>query len=182
MLSDTATDDELMLLVKDGNKAAFTILFKRHSALVFGACMRFTQNAAKSEDASQEVWKRVVIYARSYESQSAFRPWIWQIARNTCLRELVKNKAFQNSVPEEDVEIADTFDVEADLGERHQAVKIRGAIDTLPEAQRAAILLWISGEQSYEEIAHQLACSVGAVKQLLFRAKQGLLAQLGEDK
>lgn len=178
---DSSSDDELMLLVKDGNKAAFAVLFRRHGALVFGACMRiFSGNAAKAEDASQEAWKRVVIYARSYEPKGAFRPWLWQVARNASLRELVKGQGFTDLLPAGADEPADGFDLEASLIEKHEVAAVRAAIDELPDTQRAALLCWVSGEHSYGEIAKELGCSEGAVKQLLFRARQGLARKLEE--
>lgn len=181
MAPDSPSDDELMLQVKDGNKAAFAVLFRRHSALVFGACMRiFSGNTSKAEDASQETWKRVVIYARSYEPKGAFRPWLWQVARNASLRELSKGRELLSSLPEGGDEPADEFDLEASLIEKHEVASVRAAIDGLPDAQRAALMCWVSGEHSYGEIAKQLGCSEGAVKQLLFRARQGLTKRLEE--
>jgi RNA polymerase sigma-70 factor (ECF subfamily) len=54
------------------------------------------------------------------------------------------------------------------------------AIDTLPERQRAALLLRAHEDMDYEEIAAALGTSVPSVKSLLHRAREALLARLEE--
>ena len=51
---------------------------------------------------------------------------------------------------------------------------VREAIDSLPDQQRAVILLNQYGELSYQEMAKMLDCSVSAVESRLFRAKENL--------
>src|ERR1700677_3852314 len=55
---------------------------------------------------------------------------------------------------------------------------IQRAIDSLPEAQRMAIILRRYEELSYEEIAEVLKLSVPAVKSILFRARADLRERL----
>ena len=55
---------------------------------------------------------------------------------------------------------------------------IRRAINSLPEKQRAAVLLHKYEEMDYCEIAGILDCSEGALKSLLFRAYETLRVQL----
>jgi len=176
------SDDELMTLVKQGSEPAFTILFKRHSSAVFGLCMRFfSGNRSRSEDVSQEVWAKVVRYARTYEPNSKFKAWLLQVTRNSALREIEKNQVVYQMTHEDDVDIADGFDLEESIAENHREAEVKSAIDQLPEAQRAALVLWMSGTVSYEEIAVELKASVSGVKSLLFRAKQALVKRLREE-
>jgi RNA polymerase sigma-70 factor (ECF subfamily) len=62
--------------------------------------------------------------------------------------------------------------------ERDRAEIIRRAIWSLPEKQRAAVLLHKYEEMDYVEIAGILDCSEGALKSLLFRAYETLRVQL----
>jgi len=62
--------------------------------------------------------------------------------------------------------------------ERDRAEIIRRAIWSLPEKQRAAVLLHKYEEMDYIEIARILDCSEGALKSLLFRAYEALRVQL----
>lgn len=176
------SDDELMTLVKQGSEPAFTILFKRHSSSVFGLCMRFfSGNRSRSEDVSQEVWTKVVRYAPSYEANGKFKAWLMQVTRNSALREIEKNQAVYQMDHEDDVDIADSFNLEESIAESHREAELKQAIDQLPDAQRTALVLWIDGSRSYEDIAKELKASVPGVKSLLFRAKQALVKRLAEE-
>ena len=55
---------------------------------------------------------------------------------------------------------------------------IRKAIESLPEKQRAAVLLHKYQELDYDEIARILGCTVSALKSLLFRAYEALRVEL----
>lgn len=71
-------------------------------------------------------------------------------------------------------------DVRADqmLIERDRAERIRRAVLSLPEKQRAAVVLHKYQELDYAEIAHVLECSESALKSLLFRAYETLRVEL----
>jgi len=56
--------------------------------------------------------------------------------------------------------------------------EVREAIATLPEKQRAAVLMHKYEEMEYSQIAQALNCSESAVKSLLFRAYETLRARL----
>jgi RNA polymerase sigma-70 factor (ECF subfamily) len=56
--------------------------------------------------------------------------------------------------------------------------EVRDAIGSLPEKQRAAVLMHKYEEMEYAQIANVLECSESAVKSLLFRAYETLRARL----
>jgi RNA polymerase sigma-70 factor (ECF subfamily) len=68
--------------------------------------------------------------------------------------------------------------VEQELVARSRAEMIMRAIHTLPEKQRAAVLLHKYQEMDYDEIARVLECSESALKSLLFRAYETLRVEL----
>ena len=56
--------------------------------------------------------------------------------------------------------------------------EVRRAVATLPEKQRAAVLMHKYEEMEYSQIAKVLNCSESAIKSLLFRAYETLRARL----
>jgi len=77
------------------------------------------------------------------------------------------------------MDVADrTPTVEHRLLERDRAAVIRNAVESLPEKQRAAVLLHKYVELDYAEIARTLECSESALKSLLFRAYETPRVQL----
>lgn len=77
------------------------------------------------------------------------------------------------------MEIADRQPtIEVDLIQRDRADLIRRAVESLPEKQRAAVLLHKYQEMDYDQIARVLGCSESALKSLLFRAYETLRVEL----
>jgi len=68
--------------------------------------------------------------------------------------------------------------VEQTMVHRVRIQEIRRAIGTLPEKQRAAVLMHKYEEMEYSQIAKVLSCSESAVKSLLFRAYETLRVRL----
>src|SRR6202030_3327291 len=68
--------------------------------------------------------------------------------------------------------------IEQQLIARDRADRIRRAVESLPEKQRAAVLLHKYQELDYDEIAGVLECSESALKSLLFRAYETLRVEL----
>ena len=56
--------------------------------------------------------------------------------------------------------------------------EVRSAIETLPEKQRAAVLMHKYEELDYGQISKALGCSESALKSLLFRAYETLRGRL----
>ena len=68
--------------------------------------------------------------------------------------------------------------VEQRLVRQARLAEVRAAIETLPEKQKAAVLMHKYQEMEYAQIASVLSCSESAVKSLLFRAYETLRARL----
>ena len=56
--------------------------------------------------------------------------------------------------------------------------KVEAALESLPETQRTAILLFKEKEMSYEEISRILDCSLSATKSLIHRGRETLKQKL----
>jgi RNA polymerase sigma-70 factor (ECF subfamily) len=165
-----ATDDELMQKVASGSEAAFRSLFDRHGSRILGYCCRFMGSEPRGEDVAQEVWMKVIRASKEYQAEGKFAAWVLTIARRACLsafRERSDNTeiSFEAGI-EADIPDLDRQTVEEELSQNE--------IDRLPDQQRIALLMWMTNESSYEEIAAELRLSVAAVKSLLFRARRSL--------
>lgn len=174
-----ASDDELMERVQKGDRAAYASLLKRHGSAVYGATMRLLSgNRAKADDITQEVWLKVLEKCHLYKPNGHFRAWLMTVARNEALGELRRNVRFTDS--EESLEeTPDTsFNVEAAIDDNKVSGKVKALIDELPDAQRAALVLWLGGDVSYEQIAAEMHISLANVKNHIHRAKASLKAKL----
>ena len=179
-------DAELMLRVKEGDGASFGVLLDKHRSSVVHFLYRMIQNHAVAEELAQEVFLRVYRSRSTYEPTAKFTTWLFRIATHLALNSLRdgKNERSQERLDDDSNEMParQVRDVQPSVEQRmvYQAKldEIRRAIGTLPDKQRAAVLMHKYEEMEYSQIAKVLNCSESAVKSLLFRAYETLRARL----
>jgi RNA polymerase sigma-70 factor (ECF subfamily) len=147
---------------------------------------RMVQNQAIAEELAQEVFLRVYRSRGSYEATAKFTTWLFRIATHLALNSLRdgKNRRLEERLDDDSSEtpVRQVPDQRPSVEQRmvHQARldEIRRAVATLPEKQRAAVLMHKYEEMEYSQIARVLNCSESAIKSLLFRAYETLRARL----
>jgi len=139
-----------------------------------------------AEDLAQEVFLRVYRSRERYQPEARFTTWLYRIATNLALNairdrkdevsESVQNDVDDGPVVEWFVDPQPTVEQRLIQGDRERL--IREAVETLPENQRAAVILHKYQEVDYRQIANILRVSESAVKSLLFRAYESLRVRL----
>jgi RNA polymerase sigma-70 factor (ECF subfamily) len=175
-----------LLRVKDGDGASFTILLEKHRLPVIHFLYRMVQNQAVAEELAQEVFLRVYRSRESYEPTAKFTTWLFRIATHLALNSLRdgKHRRLEEHLDDDSSEtpVRQVSDQRPTVEQRmlHQSRldEIRRAVATLPEKQRAAVLMHKYDEMEYSQIAKVLNCSESAIKSLLFRAYETLRARL----
>lgn len=180
-------DAQLMLRVRDGDTASFALLLERHRAPVIHFVYRMIQNQAVAEELAQEVFLRVYRSRATYEPTAKFTTWLFRITTHLALNWIrdQKNERRQHSLDSEapegtaPLQVADVGpNVEQSMLRTARLEEIRRAITSLPDKQRAAVMMHKYEEMDYSQIAAVLQCSESAVKSLLFRAYESLRAKL----
>jgi RNA polymerase sigma-70 factor (ECF subfamily) len=179
-------DAELMLRVKDGDGASFSILLEKYRTPVIRFLYRMVQNQAVAEELAQEAFLRVYRSRGTYEPTAKFTTWLFRIATHLALNSLRDGKPERVQqrldVSGDDMPARELPDAspsaEQKLVYRVKVEEVRKAIAALPEKQRAAVLMHKYEEMEYSQIAKVLSCSESAVKSLLFRAYESLRARL----
>jgi RNA polymerase sigma factor (sigma-70 family) len=163
-------DEDVMLQVRDGEMQMLGVLFDRYQAPLFNFYTKMTQDRTVSEDLVQEVFLRILRYRQTYRPGTAFRTWMYQIARNTRIDQVRKVRPESPLIAEP---IAPTHP--SDDAERQQEAQLlQRALMQLPEDKREILVLSRFQELKYEEIARLLGCETGAVKVRVHRALQQL--------
>lgn len=179
-------DAELMLRVREGDEASFSLLLERHRRPVVHFLFRMVQNQAVAEELAQEVFLRVYRSRETYEPTAKFTTWLFRIATHLALNWIRdnRNERQQTSLDGEVLEgavrqVSDNApSIEQHLLRDARLAEIRSAIEALPAKQRAAVLMHKYEELDYAQIAQILECSESAVKSLLFRAYETLRLKL----
>jgi len=179
-------DAELMLRVKDGDGASFGLLLEKHRSAVIHFLYRMVQSHAIAEELAQEVFLRVYRSRGTYEPTAKFTTWLFRIATHLALNWLRdgKHERSQQHLDDrsDELPVRQVSDrapsVEQNMVYQVKIAEVRRAISTLPEKQRAAVLMHKYEEMEYSQIAKVLSCSESAVKSLLFRAYETLRMRL----
>jgi RNA polymerase sigma-70 factor (ECF subfamily) len=181
------SDVQMMLDVKAGDDASFDFLLQKYRSPLVNFLYRMVRDTATAEDLAQEVFLRVYRARKQYIPSAKFTTWLFRIATNLALNSVRDNRYAKLAVrldapTEEDaapMELpARDMRIDEHMIERDRTEFIRRAIASLPEKQRAAVLLHKYEEMDYAEIAKILDCSESALKSLLFRAYENLRVQL----
>lgn len=174
-MTNMTTDEELIQRIAQGDSKAFESLLGRYQKNVFGLCRKLMRSDMLAEEIAQETWMRVVCASSQFETNGSVKSWILTIAKNLCLNALEK-RGWEEALPEgAEEQIQDPGEeLEAWLSSQQEKRKLTRALDHLPDRQRAALILWMQEEKTYEELAREMKTNVGAMKVLLFRAKENL--------
>lgn len=164
MNDDPRTDESLMLAFRDGDAAAFEVLYGRWRGPVYRYFLRQCNHAGQADELFQDVFMRVIDAAGGYQATARFPTWLFRIARNRLIDHWRKTGREPldplDPLPgdgEDDCPVdppapeADRPDREAEQGELRAA--LLAALAELPEAQREAFLLAEEGGLTLEEIA-----------------------------
>jgi RNA polymerase sigma-70 factor (ECF subfamily) len=185
-LEDEAKDDaELMRRIAAGDQRAFQKLMHRHLARTVRLAARMLgDGGAAAEDVAQEAFIRVWKHAQDWEDPeragARFTTWLYKIVLNLSIDEKRKRRF---TAIEDIAEPADNADnAEAALARRQQSERVRAALETLPERQRAAFVLCFYEEQSNKDAAEILGVSVKALESLLVRSRRALRDELAKEK
>ena len=170
---DGMNDGEVMSAVRAGDVGSLGVLFERYHAQIYRYCVRMTGNPTASEDLVQEVFTRILKYARTFRDGTNFKAWIFRVSRNVC------HDHFRRHHREVELESPDErpgkeTPVQESLEQAEDLTRLNQALDKLPEDRRELLILSRFERRKYSEIAQLLDCSVGAVKVRVHRAMKQL--------
>jgi RNA polymerase sigma-70 factor (ECF subfamily) len=169
-----------------GDLVAFEEIMKHSEKRVMRMTWRMLGNEADARDAAQEVFLRVYKYLGRFKQDQPFFAWVYQITLNVC-RDIAKKRQQYNTQfisLENDNEAASVVsDNQADAEETLIRVQERElmlrAIATLPERERAAILLRDLEGLSTEEVAHIMKSTATTVRSQISSARQKIRVYCG---
>ena len=181
---ETQTDSALMELVQGGETAQLALLFERHHVALFRYLLRMTRNRALSEDLVQEVFFRVLKYAKSYDPDCSFPRWLYAMAHNAYRDGRHKTRGEQAATAVPEVRSTEPLPEEI-FASKQDALLLEEALQRLPQEKREVLVLSRYHGLRYEDIADICKCEIGAVKVRAHRALKELRAtfyQLRGDK
>jgi RNA polymerase sigma factor (sigma-70 family) len=157
-----------------GSAADFSRLVRAHQQTVRGFLRRLTGHHADADDLAQEAFVFAWEHIGRFDPARSFRPWLFGIAwRKYCES---KRGRLRRTWREDRLAAEAETVTNPDPSVR---LDVAAALGTLPPEQRAALLLCLMEQFTYEEAAAALALPPGTVKSHVARGRDKLTAILG---
>lgn len=192
-MSDLLPDIELVRRMRNGDQAAFVVLYRRHQAALYRYAVLRCGSAQVAADVVQEVFVGLMSNQYHYDGlKGSLLYFLFGVARNLAMKfDEVTQHRFQNlesvstlsdSESDDMDESMEVMSEEANPLERllqHQmAEDLRVAINDLLPHYRDVLILYEMQEMSYLDIADICQINVGTVRSRLSRARQALAERL----
>ena len=174
-ISKSISDEDVVKeYVETHNVAYFDILYRRYSGKVFGKCLSILKSENEAEDATQDIFMKILLNLSKFSGKSKFSTWLYSITYNFCI-DSIRRKKKDKSVLVEDMssefdstadDIEDRFLMETNIK------RLKIILGEMPPADKAILLMKYQDEMSIREISGVLEKSESAVKMKIKRAKQ----------
>ncbi|TDV46635.1 RNA polymerase ECF family sigma subunit [Pseudomonas helmanticensis] len=184
--SSTASSDEALLAqYREGDGAAFEILYARHRQGLYRFLLGLSGKPELADEVFQETWLSLIRSSSQPQGRAIFRTWLYQIARNRLIDHWRKHGARQplhDSYDEQNHAVGDDAnDPEQLLTLSRDSQRLESALQTLPADQREVFLLRAHGDLDLAQIASLTEAPLETVKSRLRYAQQKLRRLLAEE-
>src|SRR3954464_9760370 len=177
------TDSQLVAAVRRGDDRAFEELYARYHRRISSYIFGMVKDHARAEDLTQEVFMSALRRTRDPDRPIAFKPWVYEIAKNACIDQFRRSKraeevsydADDGLAPGDYGRLVSREPVpDAALAAKQQLDHLCGAFGGLSAAHHEILVLRELEGLSYREIGERMGMSRPAVESTLFRARRRL--------
>lgn len=179
MVEQTSTraarqDQDDAARAQGGDNGAFARLVERHQQAVYGYLKTRVLQSTDADDLAQEVFLRCYQGLARLDANAPVRPWLLGIARNL-LREYRRQRHRQREVAwtELCLELDEMLTAEIP-DEEDTLARLPVCLETLGPSARQALQWRYSDNLALATIGERMGRSEGAIKLLMFRARQAL--------
>lgn len=169
------SDLELAEAAARGDEKAFSDIVRANADAVYGHALRFFGQPQAAEDATQEVFIKVLRTIGSFDGRSRLSTWLYRVTRNVCLDMVRAGRRVPPPADPVTFEPLPAADFSDDVA---FSLALEQAMGTLVPEDRDALGAVTLFGLSYQEASSALDVPVGTVKSRVFRARRALAAIL----
>src|SRR5215218_2239986 len=183
------TDHQLVAAVRAGDDRAFECLYERYHRRIAAYIYGMVNDYARAEDVAQDVFMSALRRMRETERPIAFKPWIYEIAKNACIDQFRRSKraeeisfdADEGLAPSDYGRLVSNEPIpDVAVAAKQQLDHMVGAFGGLSDAHHQILVLRELEGLSYREIGERMGMSRPAVESTLFRARRRLSEEYDE--
>ncbi|AML53033.1 RNA polymerase sigma factor [Falsihalocynthiibacter arcticus] len=191
MITHVESDTELIKGLVAGERGAFETLYQRHNTSMVRVASAILRNHASGEEVAHETWIAVLRNISSFEGRSSLAGWIFTILSNRAKTRVKRDgRSVALDMSEQGNDADDAFDVRGNwknlpelwdeitpervVAGRQIMDHVVQAIEDLPPAQRAVLVLRGQQELEAQEVCEILEITEGNMRILLHRARRAV--------
>lgn len=190
--------NHVLVKMRLGDDGTYEQVVEQMLPALYRLAYGITQDPMEAQDAVQDALVSMVRKLEDFQERSSLATWLYRITVNASLDKVRSRRRRGETIPLEDYlpsfteegryaeEVVDWSDAPLErLLMSEAAERIRRAIDSLPEEQRAVLVMKDMEDFSLSEIATTLELSLPAVKSRLHRARlalRGVLASYFKER
>jgi RNA polymerase sigma factor (sigma-70 family) len=182
-IAGAPTDHDLVAAVRRGDDRAFETLYERYHRRIAGYIYGMVGDYGRAEDIAQDVFMSALRRMRDTDRPIAFKPWVYEIAKNACIDQFRRSRRAEEVSYDADeglgaadygrlVTTGPTPDVAVD--QKMSLDHLCGAFGGLSETHHEILVMRELEGLSYREIGEKLGMSRPSVESTLFRARRRL--------
>jgi RNA polymerase sigma-70 factor (ECF subfamily) len=142
-------------------------LFQQHGPRVYRRALRLLGNPADAEEATQEIFIRVLSGIEGFQQRSQLTTWLYQVTTNYCLN-LIRDRSRRTELHEAHVAPM-AGDAEVGTARPDDLVLLRKLLAGADEQQAQAVIYVFLDGMSHQEAAEVLGVSKRTVGNLIER-------------
>jgi RNA polymerase sigma factor (sigma-70 family) len=183
------SEQELVAATRAGDDRAFEELYARYRDRISGFILSRVHDHGRAEDIAQEVFMSALRRLRGTDRAIAFKPWIYEIAKNACIDEFRRGSRAREVPLESDGEfvvdhqgagLSSVPTPPAAVESKQRLNDLRGAFGGLSASHHQLLVMREFEGLSYDEIGSRLDMSRQMVDSSLFRARRKLSEEYQE--
>jgi RNA polymerase sigma-70 factor (ECF subfamily) len=180
-MSTLPDDSALMLRYREGDLAAFEMLYRRHNDALYRYLLRLSLCTAVAEDVFQETWIKIIGARDTYRPTAKFTTFLFRVGHNCFIDYVRRNRrhvAGESADPALCEDPART--PEQLIADDLRIRKLYACLREIPEEQRDVFLLYEEGGLTVDEIALTTGVNRETAKSRLRYAVSKLKSALAE--
>lgn len=177
-MTDEPTDEQLVSAFAKGDSLALGTLARRYESPLYGLARGLLSGKDDlARDAVQEVWVRVIRYAKHFEGRSSVRTWLYRIVVNNCHDLRDANAKESRAILNGSIR-SDGHERPPSLAPNEDLARL---LEGMPESVRLILLLCHHRGLTHEQAADVLGIPVGTLKSRLHAAMTQLRAIAAQE-
>ncbi len=168
---DLQDDEIIQLILEEGQKELYGILYNRYRGKVNDKCYSLLKNRELAKEATQNILEKTYEKLNSFKGKASFSSWLYSITYNYCIDYLRNKKKLSYPDWNNFQDLPEVQENTEDEEEMIDSDKLNVVLDKIHPEEKALLLMKYIDDISIHQIAVALRLTESATKMRIKRAR-----------